>query len=51
MLSTLAQVANQRDRNDYEQSWKEAYREASPFQQRWGVGIKVPAEQPGRRAA
>ena len=45
----IAQVANQKDRNAYEQSWKEAYREASPFQQRWGVGIKVPEDELRRR--
>ena len=43
-----AQVANQRDRDAYEQSWKEAYKAAGPFQQRWGVGVVVPDESRSR---
>ncbi|KAK9918084.1 hypothetical protein WJX75_001092 [Coccomyxa subellipsoidea] len=34
-------VRNQQARDNYEQSWQEAYKEAGPFQQRWGVGVKV----------
>ena len=42
------QRQNQYARDEHEQAWKDAYGNAPPFQQKWGVGVKV---QPQRRSA
>ena len=39
------QRQNQYARDDHEQAWQEASDRAPPFQQRWGVGIKVPPQR------
>ena len=42
------QRQNQYARDEHEQAWQDAYGNAPPFQQKWGVGVKV---QPQRRWA
>ncbi len=42
------QRQNQYARDEHEQAWQDAYGNAPPFQQKWGVGVKV---QPQRRSA
>lgn len=35
------QRQNQYARDEHEQAWQDAYGNATPFQQKWGVGIKT----------
>ena len=42
------QRQNQYARDEHEQAWQDAYSNAPPFQQKWGVGVDV---QPPRRSA